>query len=49
MRAMTAAERTLEPAGGAVRAYHDRKHAVFHRMYDDQMAYRALMDRSSGS
>ena len=43
MAAMTAAERTIEPTGGAVRAYHDAKHRVFHRMYEDQLAYRELM------
>jgi FGGY-family pentulose kinase len=43
MSAMSAAARTIEPTGGKVRAYHDAKHRVFHRMYDDQMAYRATM------
>jgi FGGY-family pentulose kinase len=37
-----AGEETL-PAKGAVADYHERKHRVFQRMYDDQMAYRALM------
>ena len=45
MAAMTAAERTIEPTAGPVRAYHDAKHRVFHRMYDDQMAYREAMRR----
>ncbi|MBW2461526.1 MAG: FGGY-family carbohydrate kinase [Deltaproteobacteria bacterium] len=44
MGAMSAAGETIEPGGPEVRAYHDRKHAVFLRMYDDQMAYRNLMD-----
>jgi FGGY-family pentulose kinase len=43
MDAMTAAASTLDPAAGQVRAYHDAKHRVFHRMYDDQVAYRQLM------
>ena len=43
MASMSAASRTIEPAGGEVAAYHDRKHRVFERMYDDQMAYRTLM------
>jgi ribulose kinase len=43
MGAMNAPDRILEPAGGAVRDYHDRKHTVFHRMHDDQLAYRQLM------
>jgi FGGY-family pentulose kinase len=44
MAAMSAADRVVEPHGGDVRAYHDKKHRVFHRMYEDQMAYRAIMD-----
>lgn len=43
MAAMSAPGATVKPTGGAVAAYHDRKHRVFQRMYDDQMAYRALM------
>ncbi|GAB3128241.1 FGGY-family carbohydrate kinase [Novispirillum itersonii] len=31
------------PADPAVRDFYDRKYRVFQRMYDDQMAYRALM------
>ncbi len=43
MGAMSAADRVIEPAGGAVMRYHAAKHRVFQRMYDDQMAYRGLM------
>jgi D-ribulokinase len=43
MGAMSRAGKVVEPQGGAVRAYHDAKHAVFQRMHGDQMAYRALM------
>jgi FGGY-family pentulose kinase len=43
MSAMSSAEGTIDPAGGEVRAYHERKHRVFHRMHQDQLAYRALM------
>jgi ribulose kinase len=43
MAAMTRARIAVTPAGGAVAAFHDAKYAVFQRMYDDQMAYRALM------
>ena len=43
MGAMDAAGDTVEPTGGDVRAYHDKKHQVFLRMYGDQMAYRELM------
>jgi FGGY-family pentulose kinase len=48
MRAMSAAARVLEPAGGAVREYHDRKYAVFHRMYEDQVAYARTMESEIG-
>ncbi len=44
MGAMSRAERVIEPATGAVTAYHDAKHAVFKRLHDDLMAYRKLMD-----
>lgn len=44
MSAMSAAGQVIEPAGGATAAFHDAKHRVFHRMYDDQIAYRSLME-----
>jgi FGGY-family pentulose kinase len=47
MAAMSRAGSIIEPAGGPVRKYHDAKYAVFHRMHDDQMAYRALMTRGN--
>jgi FGGY-family pentulose kinase len=43
MAAMNHAGETIAPAGGDVRKYHDAKHAVFLRMYDDFMAYREMM------
>jgi FGGY-family pentulose kinase len=43
MAAMNQNERIVEPTRGDVAAYHQKKHGVFLRMYDDQMAYRALM------
>jgi ribulose kinase len=43
MSAMSAAGETIKPTGGDIRHYHDAKHAVFHRMYDDFMAYREMM------
>jgi FGGY-family pentulose kinase len=43
MGAMSAAGSIVEPSGGEVRTYHARKHRVFQRMYDDQMAYRGAM------
>ncbi len=45
MGTMSRAGSVVTPTGGAVAAYHERKHAVFRRMHDDQMAYRALMER----
>ncbi len=43
MTAMNRAGDIIEPGGGAVADYHQRKHAVFQRMYADQMDYRELM------
>jgi FGGY-family pentulose kinase len=30
---------TIEPQGGVVKEYHNAKYRVFHRMYEDEMAY----------
>jgi FGGY-family pentulose kinase len=43
MAAMSATDRIIEPSQGDVARYHDAKHRVFLRMYEDQMAYRAIM------
>jgi FGGY-family pentulose kinase len=43
MNAMNQAGQVIEPARGEVARYHDAKYAVFHRMYDDFMAYRRAM------
>jgi ribulose kinase len=43
MGAMSAAGLVLPPRGGDVAAYHARKHQVFARMVEDQLAYRELM------
>ena len=43
MGSMNAAERVLEPTGGEVAAYHERRHRIFHRMHADQLAYREVM------
>ena len=43
MAAMNHAEDVIEPAGGAIADYHQRKHAVFQKLYDDQVSYRAIM------
>ncbi|MGQ9367231.1 FGGY-family carbohydrate kinase [Azospirillum sp. ST 5-10] len=47
MSGMSRAGRVVPPADGALRGYHDRKYRVFQRLYDDQMAYRALMAPSA--
>lgn len=47
MEAMSGMGRTVVPSRGAVEAYHDAKHDVFHRMYDDQKTYRQLMGSSA--
>jgi ribulose kinase len=43
MGAMSEADRVVEPAGGADADFHDRKYQVFHRMYEDQLAYGEMM------
>ena len=43
MAAMTAAASVITPSHGQVADYHGRKHLIFHRMHDDQLAYRGLM------
>lgn len=43
MGAMNEAARVVTPSDEAARDYHDRKYRVFHRMYEDQRAYDALM------
>jgi hypothetical protein len=40
---MNAAGHVIDPVRGDVAKYHDAKYAVFHRMYDDFVAYRRLM------
>jgi FGGY-family pentulose kinase len=45
MAAMSAADRVVEPAAGAVGSYHDARYRVFHRMYADQRAYAELMSQ----
>ena len=42
MAAMSRAGTVMQPSP-ELRAYHDAKYAVFQRMHDDQLAYRALM------
>jgi FGGY-family pentulose kinase len=46
MEAMNKAGQVIEPARGRVRAYHDRKYRVFHRLHADFMAYRQLMAKA---
>lgn len=43
MSAMNKVGEIIEPSGGKILAYHDRKYRVFHRMYDDYQAYESLM------
>lgn len=49
MGAMSEVDRVIEPASGAVAAYHAAKHRVYQRMFEDQMAYRALMHGALGA
>ncbi len=43
MAAMDKAGDVIEPTGGKVARYHDAKHRVFHRMYENQIACRQIM------
>jgi ribulose kinase len=43
MTRMTRTGSQIAPQAGAVGAFHERKHRVFHRMYEDQLAYRRMM------
>lgn len=43
MGAMNRADRVIEPTGGEVARYFDKKYLIFHRLYDDQLVYRELM------
>ena len=47
MTTMSAVERVIDPTAGEVARYHARKHRVFHRMSEDQLAYRALMQSTA--
>jgi FGGY-family pentulose kinase len=49
MTAMNHAGEKIEPATGEIARFHRRKHAVFQRMYADQLEYRATMRRDSSS
>lgn len=43
MSAMTHEGSVVSPRDGDVASFHDKKHRVFQRLYDDQMAYRVIM------
>ncbi|WP_419728584.1 FGGY-family carbohydrate kinase [Lichenicola sp.] len=43
MASMSRAGTIIDPDLDVAREYHNRKYAVFQRMYNDQLAYRALM------
>jgi FGGY-family pentulose kinase len=45
MTKMSAADSVIEPSKGAAARYHDAKHQVFLRMYEDQLRYNALMNQ----
>jgi FGGY-family pentulose kinase len=46
MQQMNQVASVIEPGEPAVRAFYERKHAVFLRMHNDQLAYRTLMARA---
>ncbi|MFH0944321.1 MAG: FGGY-family carbohydrate kinase [Planctomycetota bacterium] len=43
MGAMSRTETAMEPAGGLVAEYHERKHRVFLKMHDDQQEYARIV------
>jgi len=40
-------ETVIEPCQGAAARFHDAKHEVFLRMYEDQQQYNEIMNRNS--
>ncbi len=46
MGAMSRVEKVIEPERGKVKEYHEKKHKVFLRMYEDQMAYGEILGKS---
>ncbi|MHC2066376.1 FGGY-family carbohydrate kinase [Bremerella sp. T1] len=46
MATMSAAETILSPTRGATETYHQAKYDVFHRLHDDQLAYRKQMQNA---
>jgi FGGY-family pentulose kinase len=46
MAAMNCAGKVIEPARGRLARYHDAKYEVFHRMHDDFLVYRKLMQKT---
>jgi len=47
MTKMSAADTVIEPRQGAAASFHDAKHEVFLRMYQDQLQYNEMMNRKS--
>ena len=43
MSRMSSAGSVVQPVKGFMSDYHSEKYRIFHKMYDDQMAYRAIM------
>jgi hypothetical protein len=41
---MNRTSEVIVPDRGPTAAFHGKKHHVFHRMYEDQMAYRDLVN-----
>jgi FGGY-family pentulose kinase len=49
MSAMNAVGSEVQPQHGKVREYHQRKHVVFQRMHEDQLAYARAMNGDAGA
>jgi ribulose kinase len=47
MTKMSAVEAVIEPCQGAAAMFHEAKHEVFLKMYEDQLQYKEMMSRVS--
>ncbi|HLR24560.1 MAG TPA: FGGY-family carbohydrate kinase [Fodinibius sp.] len=46
MQQMNSVGRVITPNGSKVKAYHDAKYKVFHKMYEDQLSYAEIMNKA---
>src|SRR5699024_9052344 len=46
MQQMNSVGRVITPNGSKVKAYHDAKYKIFHKMYEDQLSYAEIMNKA---